>query len=183
MIKPFLILMLGSFAGNKVMVPSTSYSIEAGIQRKWLSLSLETSYNVSKTNADALFLRSGSNCLVPVIGSITVSPMTRSRLRPYLGVGYGYVMTDRDIDTVQMVGWKEWETITPGVAYQFKGGIEYRAGKHWSVVAGVRQLFFQTQIVEHRQRHPKYEDSLDYQRVHDVDLGGLTGNLGIKFIF
>lgn len=181
MIKPFLILLLGSFGGNKLMVQNASYGFELGAQRGSFRLGLDISYIATETKEDSF--HRGQNTLIPIMASFTINPQIHSNLKPYVGIGIGHVEAMRDITSTAIPLWREWETIGSGTGYEFKGGLEYRASRNIYMVAGVKQLFFETKLTEHRQQSPQFESSLDYQRVRDVNLNALIGNLGVKVVF
>lgn len=181
MIKPFVILLLGSSFGNKAMLPSSSYTLEAGVQRGSFRLGVDASHISQETRYPDF--RAGSARFNPILVSFTVVPQIRSKVRPFVGVGWGRAWMWREINEAPMSGWKSWETFDDGQIWQLKGGLEYRLSKHTAIVLGVRQIYFQTKLTEHRQEFPLRPWSLDYQRTRDVNMDTLVVNAGLRVSF
>lgn len=184
MIKPFLILLLGSSLGNKLMLPSSAYSLEAGIQRGAFRLGVDANHIYQETRY--LDFRPGSARFMPILASFSIVPQIKSVIRPFIGVGYGKVWLDREIRTTASPRWREWETLEDGQALEIKGGLEVKLSRHTAVVVGVRQIYFDTKLTTHRQQFPlleQYPNNLDYKETKDVNMDTLIVNMGFKSAF
>lgn len=181
MIKLFLIALLGTHTGNQIMEPNSAYSVESGVQIGCMRLGLDLAYLRSNTAYPSF--RLGEVTLIPIMGEITIVPQIRSRVKPYIGYGWGKVLTDRELNRPQTKGWRESEEVEEGTATMLKGGLEISLTKHIAIVLGARQLYFKTRLIEHRMEYPKFSDSIDYQRSRDIDLDTLMGQAGLRFIF